>query len=171
MKHLLLERWESLIHDVDNLRDIILDVGIWESSYNRVRKIESALAQLWTWHSDLTHANPPECDLCQASVIFKHIYVGCAKYETAHNICYRNSNLRLKMSIIFGSSKYCNRVLKRNKFIIKVLLLVQSITLFTPSSLFLILSLPLSSTLGLRPQMGSPSVFPGVTKTLLPYNK
>ena len=62
------DKWLSLDREGRKLREIKRDVGEWNSSYNKCRRIETALSHLRIGHTNITHsyllqgqANPPEC--------------------------------------------------------------------------------------------------------------
>ena len=94
------DKWLSLDREGRKLREIKRDVGDWNSSYNKNRRIETVLSRLRIGHTNITHsylmqgqANPPECERCRKCITVKHILVECSKYATARNKYFRNPTL------------------------------------------------------------------------------
>ena len=84
--------WNSLGQEGRKLRQIKQDVGIWRSSENKSRRIETALTRLRIGHTNMTHsylmqgqANPPECEVCSEIITVKHLLLSCSKYRQARN--------------------------------------------------------------------------------------
>ena len=51
------------------------------------------LARLRIGHSNLTQADPPECDRCRQPTTVKHILLECRKFTTIGNKYYNNPTL------------------------------------------------------------------------------
>ena len=93
------------------LREVKRDVGMWHSSYNKSRRIETVLSRLRIGHTNNTHAylmerfaNPLECESCRVPITVKHILVECRKFTTIRNKFYNNPTLP---DMIAESSNFC----------------------------------------------------------------
>ena len=105
------EHWLSPHQGEGKLREVKRDVGIWHSSYNKSRRIETALSRLRIGHTNITHAylmerlaNPPECESCRVPITVKHILVECRKFTTIRNKYYNNPTLA---DMLAESSNFC----------------------------------------------------------------
>ena len=92
--------WQTADHRGGKLREIRRDTGLWSSSYQKRRKIETVLARLRIGHTNVTHSylmegqsDPPQCNRCNAAVTVKHLLVECRKYSHIRRKYYSNPTL------------------------------------------------------------------------------
>ena len=94
------EKWLSFDEEGKKLREVKRDVGAWNSSYNKNRRLETALCRLRIGHTNITHTylmegntNPPICVRCRVPITVKHLLVQCRKYDVIRNKYFNNATL------------------------------------------------------------------------------
>ena len=123
------EKWLFVGREGGKLREVKHDVGMWHSSYNKSRRIETVLSRLRIGHTNITHAylmerfaKPSECESCRVPITVKHLLVECRKFTTIRNKYYNNPIqedwviIILVMDMLAESSNFCvTKIMKYRK--------------------------------------------------------
>ena len=94
------EEWKALGQEGRKLRETKQVVKSWKSSFNKSRRIETALSRLRIGHTNITHAylmqsqaNPPKYERCREIITVKHLLLECRKYTKERNKYFNNPSL------------------------------------------------------------------------------
>ena len=93
-------KWSSAEYQDNKLKEVKPEIGYWNSSSNKNRRIETALTRLRIGHTNLTHSylmvsgmDPPICSRCNVQLTVKHVLVECRKYTASRRKYFNNPSL------------------------------------------------------------------------------
>ena len=93
-------KWSSAEYQDNKLKEVKPEIGYWNSSSNKNRRIETALTRLRIGHTNLTHSylmvsgmDPPICNRCNVQLTVKHVLVECRKYTASRRKYFNNPSL------------------------------------------------------------------------------
>ena len=108
LKRTIFSKWQALWNEEhDNkLKQIKPTICIWNSSFQKDRRIEVVLSRLRIGHTLLTHGylmksphDPiPECPQCKTRVTVKHIFNDCPIFERQRRLSIGNKSLKEVLS-------------------------------------------------------------------------